>query len=1211
MAEYQKKTPNLPTRAVDPGMIRRPIRSMWQEIRDGAASQGAVLFVLSTLLAMMAFFPQIWVVAIPICLGYYAWVTSIRFRLPFKVPQTWGGTDYGAPKPGGKAFEKAGGILFVGNDQASGEELWIENGDARRHGFFLGTTGSGKALPLDTPVLTPAGWVANGDLKPGDQVVHPDGGLSTILSVHPQGKIPGVRLWFSDGRFADCSRDHLWQVRSGVKPGIDTPETGLGSALCGQGKLMEACDIGILVGLHGSDLGLEIPRSCAFEGFPVVDEHGPLSAGAAARAASKGFSSLPVMPSLQGSPRQRIAFLHAWAARAGLSWHIEEHSVRVLGCKASDARALKQISWSLGGTATSFTTADPDLLDVALMFDGIGDVFEGASQCSFREEGLGIVRVEPLDHDLDMSCIKIDRDDGLYVMENHVVTHNTELLLGVVSQTLMWSSGFLFIDGKGTTEFYARAWTLAKRFGREDDVRVLNFTDAGGDPDAPAGGPATQSNTVNPFAKGDPGQLMNLVVSLMGDAGKGNDMWKARAMSLVTAEMKALVELRDSGEILLNVQTIRDFLFLGKGFDKAMLKNRKIAKIEDVPEEAWSEMRTRAGLIELYLRALKGEFSEATKLAMKAFFDTLPGFSVEKALNGEPQDGKCNEQYGFLSMQLTKPLGSLADDYGHIFRTPLGEVDMMDVVLNRRILVVLLPALQKAPEEMENCGRIVVTLLKMLMGNTSGYMLQGSKQEIIDAKQTRAPSPYIVVLDEAGYYMVDGIDVMMAQARSLGFMIIVAGQDMSAMQKKSPQIAETAAANASIFAAGKTVDGEKTVRFIQNVFGKTQVSVTSGYSSEPGLLSNRWADRMDVSFQEVDKVKIDELQNMMPGEFYFLFDGTLVKSSTFYVGKVGKGGFGDIFSVNKFLKVRGPLDRVPGLDQRREVAFIAAFVGGTEAILKLAKASSEKTTAQQPEDSLQAVSRTANAILWRAKDKASDPARIRAAWQAGVFGLARAAVKAAEPAPAPASDRESWEDELDIDVMIPDAARLDPPGMPDVDLGGRRHPGARGRAIPEDLAGSAPRTRPEKAQAGRGEDEFAFLDVDPAGRAAMGLERVARGKSTHERHGGMIDMLVAQEAAKTKVRSSEEIDQYMGEQEKETRREASEAQKSLGDFFSFVAENASRLAQVFAEEDIEGQLGLEILRRSGSARPLPLHALRDTTFLSSTLGELEKIMATE
>ncbi|MCE6959699.1 TraM recognition domain-containing protein [Cereibacter sphaeroides] len=1204
MAEYQKKTPNLPSTTVDPGMVRRPIRSLGQEIRDMAASTGTVLSTLVAALLLLLLVPESWLLVVPVVFGYYGWVTSLKFRLPFKVPQTWGGLDYGAPKPGGRGFGKAAGILYLGQDQATNEELWIENGDARRHGFFLGTTGSGKALPLDTPILTPRGWVMNGDLRPGDEVCHPDGGTSRILSVHPQGEIPAVRIWFSDGRFADCSLEHLWQVRGTARPGEAAPQTGVD--LSGEGRLMTAGDIGILSGLHGAALALGIPRAEPHQGFDVEEGSGPLSAADARRAAERGLASLDYMPSLHGTPDQRRGFLRVWAEAARPTVSIEPHGVRLHGLEGGDARVLKQIVWSLGGTAIAFIEP-AGACDLILMFEGIGGIFEGAGGCTFAEEGLGIVAVERLDTDIAMSCIRVDREDGLYVMENHLVTHNTELLLGVVSQTLMWSSGFLFIDGKGTTEFYARAWTLAKRFGREDDVRVLNFTDAGGDPDAPAGGPATQSNTVNPFAKGDPGQLMNLVVSLMGDAGKGNDMWKARAMTLVTAEMKALCELRDSGEILLNVQTIRDFLFLGKGFDKTLLKSRKISKVEDVPQEAWDEMRTRAGLIELYLRALIGEFSEATRLAMKGFFDTLPGFSIEKALNGDPQDAKCNEQYGFLSMQLTKPLGSLADDYGHIFRTPLGEVDMMDVVLNRRILVVLLPALQKAREEMENCGRIVVTLLKMLMGNTSGYMLQGSKQEIVDSKQTRAPSPYIVVLDEAGYYMVDGIDVMMAQARSLGFMIIVAGQDMSAMQKNSPQIAETAAANASIFAAGKTTDGDKTVRFIQSLFGRTQVSVTSGYSSEAGLLSNRWVDRMDASFQEVEKVKIDELQHMMEGEFYFLFNGTLVKAATFYVGNVGKDGFGKGFSVNKFLKVRGPMDRVPGLDQSVDIAFVSAFVGSTEAIIRLARSGVPPEAAEGASDSVAAAARIANALLWRAGEKSGDPARIRAAWQAGILGAGTAA-----PAAVPgAQAEEGWEDDLDLDALT---ALQEDPDLADPDPVSRQTWLGRGRG--EDHADPRSRGRADAlrgdGRSGRGlDDGYAFLEEDPAIRASTGLDRVVRGRNPHERHGGMIDLLVAQEAAKAKVRSADDIDSYLASQEAETRREAVEAQRSLGDFFTFVAENSARLAQVFAEEDIEGELGLEILRRSGNARPLPLHAIKDTSFLNAALGELEKIITTE
>ena len=243
------------------------------------------------------------------------------------------------------------------------------------------------------------------------------------------------------------------------------------------------------------------------------------------------------------------------------------------------------MAWSWVGVATTFIGSGTKM-DLFFMVKDRAEFHPDAGSCKFPDDlGLEITEVEPIDEqdDVEMSCIKVDREDGLYVMENHIVTHNTELLLGVVSQTLMWSSGFLFIDGKGTTEFYARSWTLCKRFGREDDLRVLNFTDPGGDPDAPAGGPATQSNTLNPFAKGSPDQLMNIVVSLMGDAGGGNDMWKSRAVSLVTAMMMGLCELRDSGEILLNVQTIRDFLFLGKGFEKDKLGGRKIKKLEDAP----------------------------------------------------------------------------------------------------------------------------------------------------------------------------------------------------------------------------------------------------------------------------------------------------------------------------------------------------------------------------------------------------------------------------------------------------------------------------------------------------------------------------------------------------------------------------------------------------------------------------------------------------
>lgn len=384
------------------------------------------------------------------------------------------------------------------------------------------------------------------------------------------------------GRHADCSLDHLWHVRARPRVNVDK-ELGLveGLGFPEEGKNLTAGDLGILHGMHGDKLHIEIPLAEPHEGMAIPEGSMVLSEEHAELGAQNGLHLLNYMPSLYGTPAQRMAFLKAWTRRADISAHIEKHGVRLSGLRTPDAKILKQLVWSLGGLATVYVRGagkSAEGVDLVVMFKGIDQLWPQASACSFPGQGLEITEVERLEEDVEMSCIKTDREDGLYVMENHVVTHNTELLLGVVSQTLMWSSGFLFIDGKGTTEFYARAWTLAKRFGREDDVRVLNFTDAGGDPDAPAGGPDVQSNTLNPFSKGGADQLMNLIVGLMGDAGQGNDMWKNRAMSLVTAAMKALVQMRDAGDILLDVQAIRDFLPSARASRRSSSKARRRAR---------------------------------------------------------------------------------------------------------------------------------------------------------------------------------------------------------------------------------------------------------------------------------------------------------------------------------------------------------------------------------------------------------------------------------------------------------------------------------------------------------------------------------------------------------------------------------------------------------------------------------------------------------
>jgi ATP-dependent DNA helicase RecG len=80
------------------------------------------------------------------------------------------------------------------------------------HRLLQGEVGSGKAQPLDSLVLTPAGFRCMGDLQVGDEVVVPEGEIALIDGVFPQGEREVWRLVLSDGSHVECDDEHLWIV---------------------------------------------------------------------------------------------------------------------------------------------------------------------------------------------------------------------------------------------------------------------------------------------------------------------------------------------------------------------------------------------------------------------------------------------------------------------------------------------------------------------------------------------------------------------------------------------------------------------------------------------------------------------------------------------------------------------------------------------------------------------------------------------------------------------------------------------------------------------------------------------------------------------------------------------------------------------------------------------------------------------------------------
>ena len=424
----------------------------------------------------------------------------------------------------------------------------------------------------------------------------------------------------------------------------------------------------------------------------------------------------------------------------------------------------------------------------------------------------------------------------------------TEALIGFGANALSWSSGFLFCDGKGDVALMAKVYAMLRRFGREDDLLVLNFMN-----DASSVVPGRiNTNSINPFATGSADELTQMMVSLMDEVGGDGAMWKGRAIAMLTGVMRALVEKRDKGLLDLNV----------------------------------GEIRRHMVLTEIEALARDQNLSSATIAAIQAYLKSLPGYKENPGEKGQAQT--TLDQHGYLQMQFTKILGSLTDVYGHIFSTPYGEVDIADVVLNRRILVIMLPALKKSGDEINNLGKIVVANLKGMMGNVLGSTIDGRYEDIVDKRATNAPSPFIVVLDEVGYYTVDGMAVMAAQARSLGFSLVFASQDIPAMKRRNEKEADSIIANTNVKIIMRLEDPGATAKLAIERGDKALRVRVGGFERQIGdMVGLNYVQNTSANFEETSRISLRDLAAQKDGEMHVLFQDKIIRARSFFANPEG------------------------------------------------------------------------------------------------------------------------------------------------------------------------------------------------------------------------------------------------------------------------------------------------------------------------------------
>lgn len=422
----------------------------------------------------------------------------------------------------------------------------------------------------------------------------------------------------------------------------------------------------------------------------------------------------------------------------------------------------------------------------------------------------------------------------------------TETLISLCVNSLIGSSGFIYVDGKGDNSLFVKIFSIVRRFGREDDLLLINYMSGPVDPLKKTTNKL--SNTLNPFASGNSDSLSELIISLLPDGG-GDGMWKGRAAIFMMALMRVLVSLRDSNKLLLDVSTIRSFFLLNK-------------------------------LEELLAR---DDVADEHKAGLRDYVINLPGYTPPTNEKPNPvQEYDTLQQHGFITMQFTESFGLLADTYGKLMKTQLAECDFYDIIVNRRILVVLLPALEKSSQNLGNLGKIIVASVKGMMASSLGAEVEGDKADVIDRKPTAGGAPYMTVFDEFGYYATKGCAVMPAQARSLGFAMVFAGQDYQAFKKASPEDAASIVANCAVKICMKMEDPTETFDIFVKAAGEGSLTTNQGYQLNTGDVFTGYREPGNVSVSKQARIHMRDLRSQGAGEAHVLFADGLVRAKMYY-----------------------------------------------------------------------------------------------------------------------------------------------------------------------------------------------------------------------------------------------------------------------------------------------------------------------------------------
>lgn len=464
-----------------------------------------------------------------------------------------------------------------------------------------------------------------------------------------------------------------------------------------------------------------------------------------------------------------------------------------------------------------------------------------------------------------------ESNQELWIKKGDALTHEliiattgsgkTYMLTGQSANYVGIGGGLIYADAKAAPDLAWGIAAIARRMGREDDFLVINYMT--GNKAVGRASSDKSTNTANPLATGSADSLVQIMSSLIPSPEGDNAVFGERALTMITAVLYGLVDLRDGGHIDLGVQTLRECV--------------PLERVEALAFDPRMRSETARNALMAYLRSLPNWKPPEERVQRNKLGQPMKAPDGKPIL--EPIADEAGRQHGFSQMYFTRALSSLTDTYGHIYWGSLGEVDFIDVVRRRRILVIMLPALEKSLAELQNLGKINLAALRDAISTGLGGSLEGTRRAVLETLPTASPIPTKIICDEYGYMAVEGFAVVAAQARGLGFSVTWAGQDWAGIKRGSEKEAEQVWGNTNLKVFGRLQDQESFTR-LNTAVGEAKLTQAAGFEVDrEGLGSYR--DNMNASIEKIGRVDFTDLQSQIEGETHIVFGGALIRAQMF------------------------------------------------------------------------------------------------------------------------------------------------------------------------------------------------------------------------------------------------------------------------------------------------------------------------------------------